>query len=521
MNHNYCTAASIEYLYKVLALYNSIVRHDSSFRIYILCLEASVYDIFSALKLENAELININELEQEDEELASVKEGRTLREYAWSAKASIILYVFRHYSNNVPSLIWIDSDTMFLSDPSLIFDRFMESSILLTLERFSNQNEYLSKQYGTYQMGFIGFKRDERAILCLEWFREKLIDWCFDKFEEGKWADQKYADDWTERFKGVYIMDSLGVNITPFILYTLIEDRKLKLSKNKSGLYIGNERIVLFHYYGFKYYNSNEFDICSYNMDFHDEAIRLIYLPYINEVKTAAGMISNRTHVRCEDKDIERVFISNYYNLYLNKRNKWNICSILEGDLSTIQYEAIKKLFVKYPVHLWLCCNEEKTWQMLKHIENEYISILWHERIDNENTKKLLKYGKRTEYKKVQSISLLLHIIKNNYKIEHCIYSDIDTLGSIDPDMLFESKNGGYLFCADSSESDIGELARDIFIAKAVGVLRNEYSLRYLKLLLKKYIAEGLVESETGDSDEIKQYSEWLEMFNGIRKITN
>lgn len=518
MSHNYCTAASTEYLHKVLALYNSIVRYDSSFCIYILCLETQAYDILTTLNLANTVLIRLNELEQEDGKLAAVKEDRTLREYAWTAKASIIIYIFRHY-NNVPSLIWIDSDTMFLADPSMIFEKFSVYSILLTLERFTDEHKYLSEQYGTYQMGFIGFRRDENAILCLEWFREKLTDWCFDKFEDGRWADQKYADDWTERFKGVGIMDSTGVNMTPFILYTLIEDRKLKLSEKKGGVYAGNERITLFHYYGFKYHNSHEFDLCSYDMDFHDEAIRLVYLPYINEIKTAVEMIRNRTNVPLENKGFERGFICNYYNSELNKRYGWNICSIVERDLSIIQYEAIKKLLFKYPVHFWFCCNEEKSWQMLKNFQDDYITILWHENLDNENMKKLLKNGKQSEYKKAQAISLILHLAKNNYKIENCIYSDMDILGSINPDLLFGSRNGGYLFCTNSVESDIQELARDILKAKTVGVLRNEYSLRYLKLIEKKYIAEGLIDSEKGASDAVKQYSEWLEMFNGIRKI--
>lgn len=517
LKHNYCTAASAGYLHKLLTLYNSIARNDSSFHLYVLCLEREAQEMLAVLRLSNVVLIGFEELEEEDAGLASVKADRTISEYAWTAKASLILYIFRHYIR-VPSVVWVDSDMMFMADPSVIFDKFAEASILLTPERFTGEHAYLAEQYGTYQMGFIGFRRDERAEACLLWFREKLIEWCYDRFEDGRWADQKHADDWTERVEGVCVIEDHGINMTPFILYTLMAEKKLKLTEMNSEIYVGNFRLVLFHYYGFKYFNSSEFDLCSYDMDFEDEAIRLVYMPYINEIKTSVEIIMGRTGVLIGDKGLENGHIGNYYNQAMNRRNIVNVCSVIHGAFTSRQLESIRSLLSRYQVRFWFCCTEEETWQNLVMLRSDQITILRHENLEDRNLKKLLKDGHQREYEKSLAVSLLLHVMKNNFRITNCIYADIDTLGRINPDSIFQAKDGGYLFCVEPGEADLRVLSRDILIAGAVGVLRNEYSLRYLKLLREKYIRSGLDPQNAGEKSAEK-YSQWLEMFNGIRRI--
>ena len=209
------------------------------------------------MELSNATLISIKDVENDDWELANIKRTRNDKEYIWTSKASILLYLLNHFSE-LDHIIWLDGDTAFLSDPQPIFDEWGNYSVFLTEEQYKGEYEWLSKIYGVYNTGFMGFKGDPNAFRCLEWFREKLIEWCFDKPENGRWSDQMYVNDWVTRFHNVGVARNLGINANLFI------SSQNTVTREDDNLYINGDKLILFHYYGFKYFDGNEFDLCAH-----------------------------------------------------------------------------------------------------------------------------------------------------------------------------------------------------------------------------------------------------------------
>ncbi len=109
----FCTYFDHRYLSRGLALYYSLRKHCSSFKLFILCLSQECYEILKQRKeLENVLLLQLNEIENGDEELLKAKQNRSLIEYYFTITPSFILYILNNF-NEVDFLTYLDADLYF------------------------------------------------------------------------------------------------------------------------------------------------------------------------------------------------------------------------------------------------------------------------------------------------------------------------------------------------------------------------------------------------------------------------
>ena len=96
-----------------------------------------------------------------------------------------------------------------------IHDALNDRSVLIVEHRFP-QGQGDPASYGTYNVGILGFRNDAAGRACLQWWRERCLEWCYDRVEAGKYADQKYRNFPTTdirnggRFKGFMIEGVVG-----------------------------------------------------------------------------------------------------------------------------------------------------------------------------------------------------------------------------------------------------------------------------------------------------------------------
>lgn len=216
---NFCTLFDSRYLSRGMAMYKSLCKCCDDFHLYIFAFDKKCYDFFGANEFEYVTVISLKEFE--DEELLKIKPTRTKGEYCWTCTSSTILYVLNNF--DVENCTYIDADLYFFASPQILIDEMGEDSILLTEHRYTPEYDQTVTS-GRYCVQFMFFRNDKKAHKALIWWRERCLEWCYSRMEDGKFGDQKYLDDWTERFEGVHVLQHLGGGVAPWNMQQYVFD---------------------------------------------------------------------------------------------------------------------------------------------------------------------------------------------------------------------------------------------------------------------------------------------------------
>jgi hypothetical protein len=246
MNH-FCTYFDRHYLVRGLTLYRSLQLHANPFTLSVLCLDDFTYQALAQLNLPELQPFALAEFERGDEALLAAKEARTAIDYYFTCSPSWI----RDCLSRLPDgevITYLDADLYFYSSPVPLFDELGNNSILIIGHRFPPQLKHLEK-YGVYNVGFLSFRRDSNGCECLKWWRERCIEWCFDRLEGEKFADQKYLDDWPSRFAQVVVAQHKGANLAPW------NWAGYNIRINDGYAMVNGEPLIFYHFHGLKLLN--------------------------------------------------------------------------------------------------------------------------------------------------------------------------------------------------------------------------------------------------------------------------
>ena len=282
MVYNFCTLFDRNYLFKGLALYNSLLKYCDNFKIWILCLDDITYNLFKKMNLKNVELIRLNEFE--DEELLKIKNTRSPVEYYWTCTPSLPLYILR--KEPVLNMVtYLDADLFFYSNPKPVYDEFGSNSILIVEHRYAPAYAKYEKTSGKYNVQFLIFRNDSKAIECLNWWRKRCLEWCYFKHEDDKLGDQKYLDNWTEKFQGVHVIQHKGAGVAPWNV------QKYSIKNKNNQIFIDEQQLIFYHFHQLNILSPTRFDLSRGYVLFED-AIELIYKPYIRQINQVINFVS-------------------------------------------------------------------------------------------------------------------------------------------------------------------------------------------------------------------------------------
>ncbi|MBE2281575.1 MAG: glycosyl transferase [Ignavibacteriaceae bacterium] len=258
---------------------------NDNFKLYIFAFNKKAEVILKKLNLPNAVIISLEEFE--DPKLILVKSGRTAAEYCWTATSSTILYVLEKF--NEPVCTYLDADLYFYSNPGVLLDEMGENSILITEHRYSPQYNKEVKS-GKYCVQFVTFFNNEKGLKALRWWRDRCLEWCYDRYEDGKFGDQLYLDDWTERFEGVHVLKHLGGGLAAWNVqqysFSVNENMKITGKEITSG---NTFDVIFYHYHYFRFFRNGKIELGRRVLT--TEVLNIFYKPYLRALEKAKNEI--------------------------------------------------------------------------------------------------------------------------------------------------------------------------------------------------------------------------------------
>ena len=343
--YHFCTYFDRNYLVRGLALYHSLVRHSPPFRLYMLCMDDVSYEYLRTHPLPHAKPIPLAALEASDAALRKVKSSRSLVEYYFTATPCFPLYILDRFPD-IDTIVYLDADLYFFADPSPIFAELGDQSILIVEHRFPELLRHLETR-GIYNVGLVGFRNDAAGRRCLEWWRARCLEWCYTRVEDGKFADQKYLDDWPSRFADVVVLQHKGAGLSPWNV------SRYDIRRVNGQLYVDQDALVFYHFH-----NVQRFSPWLFNSGLREYGTRLnavlrkrVYLPYIREW----NRLICRTSIASENSPR----YTRYRNIIelLTREECIFVTKFLSARIALFQarrgLSRVKHLLLKYGNHLY------------------------------------------------------------------------------------------------------------------------------------------------------------------------
>jgi hypothetical protein len=272
MKEHFVTLFDKNYLPQGLTLYNSLETTIPDFCLWVISIDSESEFFLKKLKKPNIKIILLSDVE--NAELLSVKENRTRAEYCWTLSPFAPRFVFEK-DESISRVTYIDADTFFLKNPEMIYKEFEESKKAILISEHAYAPEYdQSASSGKYCIQFMVFIRNECEVV-RKWWEKRCIEWCFNRFENGKFGDQKYLDNWPEMFEDkVHVLKNKELLLAPW---------------NATRFPYTNA--VMYHFHGVRLLVNNRINIGNYLLP--RVLVENVYQLYFIALKQAINELEN------------------------------------------------------------------------------------------------------------------------------------------------------------------------------------------------------------------------------------
>jgi hypothetical protein len=236
---HFVTLFDSSFLPQGMALAGSLRAHFPDSLLWVIAMDQGVESSLERLRLPGVRVIPLRDIE--DARLAVVKGGRTAREYCWTVTSFTFDAVFERCPQ-APRVTYLDADLFFFASPLPLLRELEESgaAVLVTEHNFDPAYDK-SGIVGRFCVQFLAVDRAERGRAVLRWWQERVLEWCFDRREPGRFGDQKYLDAWPGLFgKDVHVLRDVASALAPW---------NIRMETRKAA---GMVKPVFYHFHSFR-----------------------------------------------------------------------------------------------------------------------------------------------------------------------------------------------------------------------------------------------------------------------------
>ncbi len=286
--HYFCTYCDQGYVARLLCLRQSLIDQKEPFRLAVLCFDEATLLVVRSLEGDELCGIALDEFLSCHPEYASSCEGRSRVERYFTATPVLICHCFDLFVE-ADAIAYVDSDLYFFGAASLVFEAQAAADIAIVPHRFPGRLRHLEK-CGIYNVGWVSFRRSQVGLDCVEWWKERCLEWCYDRVEGGNYADQGYLDAMPRQFGSVAIVSHRGVNLAPWN----VED--VSIRRDGIRILVDEVPLLCYHFQGFREVIPSWFDlgINSYGVKLSVAMLDLIYKPYMDAYVYNSWMLKRR-----------------------------------------------------------------------------------------------------------------------------------------------------------------------------------------------------------------------------------
>jgi hypothetical protein len=289
--YHFCTYFDSNYLVRGLTLFRSLQATGCEFVLHVLALDEKVSDVVNRLDQPSIRAVGLPDLEAWDPRLLAAKSNRSVVEYYFTLSPGLPLYLMDK-GEGIDLITYVDADLHFYASPEPLMAELGARSILITEHRYPDRLRDHEK-YGRYNVQYQSFRRDEIGIKCLKRWHEQCLDWCYDRVEPDRYADQKYLDEWPALYDGALIVsDNKGAGVAPWNWSTA------RIVKTCDGARVGDRPLIFYHFHGVKLFGSHIISTGLLDWGMMPwRTRRWLYAGYVRELRRTRRWIQERTGV--------------------------------------------------------------------------------------------------------------------------------------------------------------------------------------------------------------------------------
>jgi hypothetical protein len=140
-------------------------------------------------------------------------------------------------------VVYLDADLWFFDSPDRVFHVIGDAPVAIIPHNFPPRLQALER-FGRFNVGWVSFRRTEEGMHCLEWWRDRCLEWCFGKPEGDRCGDQGYLNKFSEIAPNTRIITHKGCNTAPWNI------ENYRVTERGGRIFVDEDPLLFFHFHG-------------------------------------------------------------------------------------------------------------------------------------------------------------------------------------------------------------------------------------------------------------------------------